>query len=186
MTHDKKSLLGKTVRSLAVCCSVALATATMAPAADTKLSSDDKDFIEEAAQGGTAEVELARLALKKSTREDIKKFANELIKDHTAANAELGKIAGSKGEKLPSGAGVKNAAMKARLTVLAGNDFNQAYVNRMVDDHQSDVAAFQKEAGNSSADADIKNYAAKTLPVLQKHLEHIKKIQGELLTTGRK
>ena len=49
----------------------------------------------------------------------------------------------------------------------------------MVDDHENDVAAFKKQAENSS-DPDVKAFAAKTLPVLQKHLDAIKAIQAKM------
>ena len=43
-------------------------------------------------------------------------------------------------------------------------------------DHKEDVGDFQKESG-SGKDPDIKNFAAQTLPVLQKHLTAIQQIQ---------
>jgi putative membrane protein len=49
----------------------------------------------------------------------------------------------------------------------------------MVDDHEDTVAAFQKQADNS-ADADVKAFAAKTLPTLKRHLEAIKEIHSKM------
>ena len=49
----------------------------------------------------------------------------------------------------------------------------------MVDDHESDVSAFQKQADNGT-DPDVKAFAAKTLPVLKKHLDAIKAIQAKM------
>ena len=49
----------------------------------------------------------------------------------------------------------------------------------MVKDHETDVAAFEKQA-DKSADAELKAFAAKTLPTLKKHLEAIKAIQAKM------
>lgn len=49
----------------------------------------------------------------------------------------------------------------------------------MVDDHKKDVDLF-KDASESADDADLKNWAAKTLPVLQKHLDAIQKIKDNM------
>jgi putative membrane protein len=48
-------------------------------------------------------------------------------------------------------------------------------MNMMLDDHKNDVKEFEK-AGNDLNDPDIKNFAMKTLPTLQKHLDSAKAI----------
>ncbi len=62
------------------------------------------------------------------------------------------------------------------LKTKKGADFDKAYVELMVDDHKEDVDKFQDEA-NKGNDADVKAFAAKTLPVLQTHLDHVQKIK---------
>ena len=59
-----------------------------------------------------------------------------------------------------------------------GKDFDKAYVNMMVDDHKKDIAEFRKCADNCS-DSTIKNFAATTLPVLEKHLDSIQAIAAK-------
>jgi putative membrane protein len=46
----------------------------------------------------------------------------------------------------------------------------------MVDDHKEDVDNFEEEVKDGN-DADLKAFASKTLPVLNKHLTSIKAIQ---------
>ncbi len=45
--------------------------------------------------------------------------------------------------------------------------------------HEKDVAEFQKQADNGT-DADLKKFAAETLPTLKMHLEMIKAISGKI------
>jgi len=58
-----------------------------------------------------------------------------------------------------------------RLNNLSGSAFDKAYVVMMVSDHQKAVSLFEKAA--QSSDADVKRYAGKYLPILQKHLKQV-------------
>ncbi len=49
----------------------------------------------------------------------------------------------------------------------------------MVADHEKDVAAFNSVA-KGAVDADVKAFAAKTLPTLEAHLQMIRDIAGKL------
>jgi putative membrane protein len=66
-----------------------------------------------------------------------------------------------------------------KLSKLSGADFDKAYVDAMVDDHEHDVKDFQEQA-NEGKDADLKAFAAKTLPVIQHHLQMIKEIKAKM------
>jgi putative membrane protein len=162
-------------------CFLLLGCAMLIPLQAADLSSADKDFMKDAAEGGLAEVTLAKLALSKAKRADVKMFAQQMIRDHSAANKQLQQVASSKNYKLPTGPGVKNDALKARLQVLSGQDFEEAYINSMVDDHKKDVEEFQKESADGT-DSDVKSFASQTLPILKEHLNMITTIQGKPVT----
>ena len=49
----------------------------------------------------------------------------------------------------------------------------------MLEDHEKDVAEFEKQS-QSNPDADVKAFAAKTLPTLKKHLDQIKAIHSKM------
>ena len=57
-----------------------------------------------------------------------------------------------------------------RLRGMNGTAFDTAYTQHMVQDHQKDVAEFQKEA-QSGSDPGLKSFAMKYLPALQQHLQ---------------
>ncbi len=48
----------------------------------------------------------------------------------------------------------------------------------MVKDHEEDVKEFQKEA-KAGKNPQIKDFASRTLPVLESHLDQIKSIQSK-------
>jgi putative membrane protein len=62
-----------------------------------------------------------------------------------------------------------------KLKVLSGDTFDKSYIKGMVEDHQKDIAAFQKEA-QSGQDPDAKSFANAALPTLKMHLAKIRAI----------
>ncbi|HEY3067708.1 MAG TPA: DUF4142 domain-containing protein [Methylomirabilota bacterium] len=143
--------------------------ATLAVPALATAQMGDREFVREAASGGRLEVELANLALQRSTSNAVRDFAQRLVTDHSAANAELTALAAQKGYSLPQSLNPKHAAVRDRLSALSGAEFDRQYMQEMVSDHNEDIAAFQREA-QSGSDPDVKAWAAQKLPTLQQHL----------------
>jgi putative membrane protein len=139
----------------------------------------EDDFWTTAADGGMAEVEMAKLAVQKSQNAEVKKFAQMMIADHTKANNELKAIAAKQKIELPKEIGPRNRSTIDELNRLSGADFDKEYVQAMVDDHETDVQMFEDQS-QSDDDQAAKAFAAKTLPTLQKHLQAIKAIQAKM------
>jgi putative membrane protein len=130
----------------------------------------DQAFVMDAAKGGMAEVELGKLAVDKASNPDVKKFGQRMMDDHSKGNDELKATASRKNMTLPAGPDAKQKAMYDRLAKLSGAAFDRAYMQAMVADHVTDVAAFKREA-QTGKDPEIKAFAAKTLPTLEDHLK---------------
>jgi putative membrane protein len=154
-------------------------TTTSTPARGVPTRHDDRAFVMEAGPGGLAEVELGRLAAQKGQSADVKRFGQRMVSDHSKANAELKKLAASKGITLPAQMNAEQMAEHDKLAKLSGPEFDREYMTLMVEDHDKDVAAFQEEAKDGS-DPDIKSFAAKTLPTLQEHQRMAKEIKAKL------
>jgi len=132
--------------------------------------SEDIEFVLDAAKGGVAEVELGKLAAQHAQNEEVKKFAQRMVDDHSKANDQLKSIAEAKGIKLPSEVDAKDQATMRRLEKLNGKAFDRAYMQMMVGDHVKDVNEFKKES-NSGRDPQVKSFASGTLPTLEEHLQ---------------
>jgi putative membrane protein len=139
-------------------------------------------FLTHAAQDGEAEIEMGKLAQEKAADAKVKDFGARMQKDHGNANAELRAIAAKKGLTIPGGPG-PHAAMKNKLEKLQGAAFDQAYMRGMVDDHTKAVKEFQM--ATNSPDADVKAFAAKTLPTLQEHLKLAQEIHKAVSSSVR-
>ncbi|HEX8178573.1 MAG TPA: DUF4142 domain-containing protein [Pyrinomonadaceae bacterium] len=140
---------------------------------------DTSHFMMEAAQGGLAEVQMGQLAVSRGTNPAVKQFGQQMVDDHSKANSELMQLAARKSMQLPTSVSDEQKEMMGKLAKLSGADFDKAYVDAMVEDHEHDVKDFQAQAGQGN-DADVKAFAVKTLPTLQHHLEMIKAIKAKL------
>ena len=143
----------------------------------------DKKFMREAAEGGLAEVELGKLATEKASSEEVKKFGQRMVDDHSKANEELKQLASSKNVNLPNEVSAKDKMTKERLSKLSGESFDRAYMQDMVKDHKKDVADFSRES-KSAKDTDVKQFASKTLPTLKDHLKEAEGIAPARKTTA--
>lgn len=141
------------------------------------LSPLDEQFVVEAAQGGMTEVEIGQLAVQKATNGQVKQFAQRMVQDHSQANSQLQGLAQAKNITLPPDIGDKNRQELEKLSKLSGAEFDEAYMDRMVDEHQKDIELFQSQAKNGR-DPDLKNWAATTLPALQSHQELARSIES--------
>lgn len=155
---------------------VAVAQSTSTSAGEPSMSkaggvqTADRKFMDAAAQGGMAEVELGQLAQQNGQSQEVKDFGKKMVEDHSKANDQLKQLASQKGVTLPSDMDAKDKATKAKLEKLQGAAFDRAYMNDMLTDHKKDVAEFKHESV-AAKDPDLKNWAGQTLPTLQDHLK---------------
>lgn len=166
------------------CVALVLVAARRAmPAAKAAAADDDSRFAMKAASGGMAEVKLGQLAAEKGSNPAVKQFGQRMATDHAKANEELESAASQSNVKLPNAMGKEEADTYARLSKLSGKEFDQAYAKEMVKDHEQDIAEFQKESSSGKNEA-IKNFAAKTLPTLQSHLQEAKEMEKTVMSSS--
>lgn len=140
---------------------------------------DLSEFMTEAASGGMMEVELGKMAQEKAQHADVKSFAQMMVTDHTKANDELKALAGTKSIVLPDSMSKDHMDHITELRDKTGADFDNAYMDLMVEDHEEDVKEFE-EAVNELQDPEAKAFASKTLTTLRKHHERAKQINDML------
>lgn len=141
-------------------------------AQSTTLVSSDQSMLKDIAQANLAEVESGKLAVEKSQSEDVKKFAQMMVDDHSAALTEVQKLAEEKNVTLPTTPDVKHKATMVEFKALSGKTFDSRYVKQAgVGDHEATDKLLKKTQANAK-DADLKALAGKMLPVVEGHLQH--------------
>ena len=128
----------------------------------------DQKFVDKAAAGGIAEVKLSTLAMDKGRSTEVKQFARKMVEDHTKANTELKQIADKQNLTLPTTLDDQSQKVYDKLAALDGADFDAAYMRAMANDHDAAVMLFKQES-KSGRDPEVKSFAMKTLPVIEKH-----------------
>lgn len=142
------------------------------------VSNSDRQIMMALGMSGLKEVELSRIAAQRASTDAIKQFAKRMVDDHTKANQELMQLASSKGITLPSTPDARLQAMITRLGQLSGREFDRTYMKQAgVDEHRKVVRLLQRASMNA-ADADLRAFAARTLPVVQEHLSMAESISG--------
>ncbi len=132
------------------------------------VSSQDKMFMVAAEHSNLAEIKTSQLALTKTSKPELKEYAQKMIEAHTKAEDDLKQLATSKGVTLPGDPGADNKAKYAKMSTLNGAAFNSNYMAVQKTGHDMTITAFNKEISGGK-DADVKAYAQKYLPDIMDH-----------------
>jgi putative membrane protein len=138
-----------------------------ATASKDALGQQDANFVKEATAGGMAEIELSKIA-EKTENPEVKRFAERMVRDHTAANAELTGITTGLNVETPKTLDADHQKIRDRLRNMHGKDFDRQYMQIMVEDHDQAVKLFRQEA-SLGHDLKLKQFAQNTLPTLEQH-----------------
>lgn len=154
---------------------VAAEDAKDADAAIAVMQVDKPSFVKMAGSANMFEIESSKLALQKSASDDVKQFARKMIDDHTKAGEKLTAILKEEGDAPPPTTLDPKHADAMKLLAAAGKDFDAAYIGLQHGAHMEAVMLFRTYAGKPD-DKKVGDFAAETLPTLEMHLEHVKKL----------
>jgi putative membrane protein len=154
--------------ALLVAGGVARAQSTPAQGTTAAQTKGDEVFAKQAAGGGMAEIKLSQLAMDRAQSLEVKQFARKMVEDHSKANTELQQIAEKQNLALPQKLDGKQQAAYDKLSKLSGADFDREYMKAMTADHDATVVKFKNESLYGQ-DPELKSFAMKTLPVIEKH-----------------
>jgi putative membrane protein len=145
-------------------------TMNTAPVNPPRLSQADQTFVDGAATGGKAEIELGRMAERKGGIEAVKVFGRQMVQDHSKADDQLASVAKKDGFALPTKLDPKDQATSDKLAKESGATFDRDYAKAAVDTHKDAAALFERESSGGQ-NPDVKKFASDTLPMIQHHLQ---------------
>lgn len=129
---------------------------------------DPQVFIVKAASAGLAEVELAKMALKKSTQDEVRHFAQMMIESHTQMNKDLLDLANAEGFNIPDEPTLMKKTKVFMLSQKEGESFDAAYAENQVEAHEQTYQLFRQAANSSSQN--VRKFADSQLKTLEHHL----------------
>ena len=129
------------------------------------------DFVKEVATSDMFEIAASKLAQDKGNAPE-KTFASQMIADHTKTSTELkGLVIGGKVKvELPTVLDNSHQSKLDKLKGESGKNFSSDYDSQQVSAHKDAVSLFERYAKGGD-NADLKDWAGKTLPTLTHHLE---------------
>lgn len=142
------------------------------------LARKDRKYFRDIAEANMAEVETGKLAQNKASSDEVKKFAAHMVEDHGKMLSEQQSMAKSKGAQLPKQPKKEHQAALKKLESASGENFDRAYMDQMVKDHEKTLKLVQDAAKNAK-DPELKQAAEKAAPDVEKHLEMAKQIAGK-------
>ena len=145
-----------------------------------ELAEEDLEFAAKAAEGNLMEVRLGELAQQQAAAEEVKQFGQRMVEDHGQANEELKQIAEQKGIELPQELPDEAQQLHDELQQKSGAEFDQAYMDEMVSDHEEDIEEYESYV-EAAQDPDLRTYAEQTLPTLREHLELAQQTQEQVV-----
>lgn len=138
-----------------------------------------EDFVTKASASDLFEIASSKIAIERGD-DATKAFAQQMVVDHEKTSKELSQLIG---------AGKANVQPATRMTddqqetvkelgELEGAEFLEAYHSAQVDAHQEAVDLFERYASEGE-NADLKAWAAKTLPALKHHLQMAEDLESK-------
>jgi putative membrane protein len=135
------------------------------------------DFVKEVAISDMFEIQSSKLAQDKGNAQE-KSFASQMVTDHSKTSADLkGLVDGGKVKaELPTALDDSHQSKLDKLKGESGKDFSADFDSIQVSAHKDAVSLFERYAKGGD-NADLKNWAGKTLPALKHHLDMAQKLK---------
>ena len=150
------------------CCLALLTAGGVAYAAS--ISRADREFLDSAATIDMTEAHEGQMAQNGASRPEVKQFAQTLVQDYTNSYGQIAELAAKENVTIPKGINAVRIRPIEQLGSLKGAQFDRQFAREQIVAEQRAIAVFKREAEHGE-NADVKAYAAKTVPVLEKDLK---------------
>ncbi len=157
------------VASVILALTLAFPAAASAQAAE--LTTQESQFLEEAAVSGTFEMQASQMALQSAADERVKVFARLMLVQHEQIDASLKRVARDRNIVLPVSLDADQQSILDDLQQAEGADFDRRYIEHVaVGGHEQAVELYSR-AARESEDGDVKTFAAEAVSLQQQHLD---------------
>jgi putative membrane protein len=134
------------------------------------ISPTTADFVKEAATSDMTEIAASKLGQERGNAQE-KTFASQMITDHTKTSDELKSMAPADAKAaIPTALDSSSQGKIDKLKDAKPDDFSSDFDSMQVSAHKDAVSLFERYA-KGGEDPKLKDWAGKTLPTLQHHLE---------------
>jgi len=131
------------------------------------------------------DIDAGTLAVSKASKEDVKKFAQQMVTDHTGVNKQATELVTKlhvTPQDNPTSQSLKIGGEKnvTHLKTLSGAAFDKAYIDQEVTYHEAVLKAVEQTLIPNAQNVELKALLVKVRPAFVAHLEHAKQVQAML------
>lgn len=144
-----------------------------------QMSQQDQKFAKEAATGNMMEVQLGELAQEQAQNDQVKQFGQRMAEDHGKAQDKLKQILQQAKVEVPQQLPQDAQQKVDRLKQQQGKQFDQAYMELMVKDHDKDLQAYRQYTDQGEFQ-ELVTYANQTTPILEQHHQQAQDIAKQV------
>lgn len=168
---------------LGLTCTLALGSLAALPLRSASLT--DPEIAHVAYTAGALDIKAAELALEKSKSDNVRAFANDMLRDHKAVNDKalaLVKKLGVTPKENDTSKSLSASAEETRGTLagLSGASFDKAYADNEVAYHKTVNEALKTTLIPSCSNAELKALLETGLKIFEGHEQHAEALAGKL------
>lgn len=147
------------------------------------MTTSDDGFVQQATIGDTYEVAAGQLALRRSRNEPVRSMAAKMIADHTTSRHHM--LAALEMNETRGVTPPQHALDERRQTMLTHLDeasdesFDETYVDQQVLAHE-ETTSLMRSYAERGGNPQLQSLALATLPVVERHLAHMKRLRAQL------
>jgi putative membrane protein len=145
-----------------------------------------EEYVKAAAMADMYEIEAGKIAVGRAKRSDVKMFGQMMIDMHTKTSNDLKAALKSNDIAItpPAALDDRRTGMLQNLRAAGDTDFDMAYLHQQLAAHLEALTLHGGYADHGD-NAVLKAAAAKTKPVVQSHIDELKKIGGDALSEAK-
>lgn len=148
-----------------------------------QISQQTKQFMQHLAKDNQGEIESSVLAEKQAQAPAVKGFARLMVDDHMALESQLAVVAGKLQVPLPDGVTQSDQQAMQKLSGISGQQFDQAYMQENVTNHQKDVQQIEQHL-QQAHNPEVRGLLMGALPIIQQHLALAQAVNQSLSGQG--
>ncbi|HEY9847706.1 MAG TPA: DUF4142 domain-containing protein [Candidatus Caenarcaniphilales bacterium] len=152
---------------------------------ESRISALDRQFLLDALEGGQAALRLSELAVQRGTSNEVKEFARAEIQEQQQVGPQLRRLAEQRGVTPPTDLGPRYEAVIATLSNLSGAEFDRAYIKEGGVRGHAEIEAIYQRQVDLGQDQELKDFASKSLPLIQTHLRTARSLASNNAKTSQ-
>jgi putative membrane protein len=139
----------------------------------------DEDFLKNAMNNTSAEIEWSKIAQQKTSNADVKALAGQTVDDEMPVASRLVGEAKALNVKPPNGLSGKQKKESDKLNGLSGADFDKEYLSALEKVQHDDVGNYIEEAKDSRR-SNLQSFAKSTSDTVTTRNDKTKSLRKEL------